>query len=336
MAGPMNPLPTSADDPRLRGWYHTIELAPGIVTPDAVYDHRPIVDHVLPASLEGKTVLDVGTADGFWAFEMERRGAKRVVALDIAVMEQSDVLPRRKAQLPDDWARSENYCAERFWTAHAMRGSQVEYRTGSIYELSPETFGTFDVVYFGSLLVHLFNPLQALINIRSVTREMVIAEGCGLDPVGEPIEAAFPDRPYMKFGSLDAEGNVPGRHCMYWYFTPRALCDMLVYAGFGSTEPRSHYRVVGPGGGDCPMTTVIGHVSPGEMTHVAPPAGTKGYWQLQNELTQAQAEIAALQAQLRQYEGLGPRSIEAARRLQRLSKRFPRVSSTFQKVNRSA
>ena len=30
-------------DPRLDGWYHTIELAPGLVT-RAVYDHRPIVD----------------------------------------------------------------------------------------------------------------------------------------------------------------------------------------------------------------------------------------------------------------------------------------------------
>ena len=100
MAGPMNPLPTSGDDPRLCGWYHTIELAPGLTTKDAVYDLRPIADRSgLPESLAGLTVLDVGTADGFWAFEMERRGAERVVAVDIGHMGQSNVLPRYHSTL---------------------------------------------------------------------------------------------------------------------------------------------------------------------------------------------------------------------------------------------
>ena len=37
----------------------------------------------LPASLAGRRCLDVGTWDGFWAFEMERRGAASVTAIDI-------------------------------------------------------------------------------------------------------------------------------------------------------------------------------------------------------------------------------------------------------------
>ena len=36
-----------------------------------------------PQSLRGKRCLDVGTYDGFWAFEMERRGAAEVVAVDV-------------------------------------------------------------------------------------------------------------------------------------------------------------------------------------------------------------------------------------------------------------
>src|SRR3712207_3284092 len=64
-------------------WYHTIELAPGVVTP-GWHDTRPIVSQIpLPASLAGKRCLDVGAVDGFWAFEMERRGAQEVVAIDI-------------------------------------------------------------------------------------------------------------------------------------------------------------------------------------------------------------------------------------------------------------
>src|SRR2546429_10019624 len=64
-------------------WYNTLELGPGMETP-GWHDTRPIVNQVpFPASLEGKRCLDVGTFDGFWAFEMERRGAAEVVAIDI-------------------------------------------------------------------------------------------------------------------------------------------------------------------------------------------------------------------------------------------------------------
>jgi hypothetical protein len=260
MLSPMKPLPTRPDDPRIDGWYHTIELAPGIVTTRAAYDHRPIVDRVgLPKSLAGKSALDVGTADGFWAFEMESRGADRVVAIDIARVSESDVTPVRKPHLPADWHTAGNYCAERFATAHAMRRSRVEYRTCSVYNLSPDSVGRFDVVYCGSLLVHLFNPLQALCNIRTVTKEMAIIETVSFHP-GEPPESSLAGLPYVWFGSLEAEGDEPGRYCMYWRISQKALCDMLLYAGFRATEPRGLFRMTGPGGGDVPVTAVVARV----------------------------------------------------------------------------
>ncbi len=64
-------------------WYHTLELGDGVVT-KGMFDHRPHLDHYpIPADLSGKRCLDVATMDGFWAFEMERRGAASVVALDL-------------------------------------------------------------------------------------------------------------------------------------------------------------------------------------------------------------------------------------------------------------
>src|SRR5437763_15483010 len=64
-------------------WYHTLELAPGIVTPGWL-DHRPVVQRIpLPQSLVGRRCLDVGTFNGFWAFEMERRGAAEVIGVDV-------------------------------------------------------------------------------------------------------------------------------------------------------------------------------------------------------------------------------------------------------------
>jgi hypothetical protein len=65
-----------------RDWYHTLELAPGVVTP-GWFDLRYRPGRIdFPADLHGLRCLDVGTFDGFWAFTMERRGAAEVVALD--------------------------------------------------------------------------------------------------------------------------------------------------------------------------------------------------------------------------------------------------------------
>ena len=42
---------------------------------EGMFDLRPVVDRYgLPARMDGMRALDVGTWDGFWAFEMERRG----------------------------------------------------------------------------------------------------------------------------------------------------------------------------------------------------------------------------------------------------------------------
>src|SRR5215210_1605997 len=63
-------------------WYHTLELGDGVVT-KGMFDHRPVLGHYpLPDDLTGLRCADIGTMDGFWAFEMERRGASEVVAVD--------------------------------------------------------------------------------------------------------------------------------------------------------------------------------------------------------------------------------------------------------------
>src|SRR5262245_44432204 len=78
-------------------WYHTLELGRGLVT-KGHYDHRPILRHYgLPASLAGKTVLDVGPAHGFFAFEFERRGAARVVTVELPRWSAHDGSPELKS-----------------------------------------------------------------------------------------------------------------------------------------------------------------------------------------------------------------------------------------------
>ncbi len=149
-------------------WYHTMELGQGIVTP-GWFDLRPIVDRLPWPQIEGKRCLDVGTYDGFLAFEMERRGAAEVVAVDVPQHEDWDWPPRLRARGPK--ALAEMAGPEKghgFEIARRALGSSVQRELISAYDLTPERLGSFDVVVCGSLTLHLRDPLRALEAIRGV------------------------------------------------------------------------------------------------------------------------------------------------------------------------
>jgi tRNA (mo5U34)-methyltransferase len=149
-------------------WYHTIELPGGVVTP-GWFDLRSVVDKLPWPDVRGKRCLDVGTYDGFLAFELERRGAAEVVALDIPNHEDWDWPPDVRAKGPEHLALIAG--PEKgvgFRIARDALGSSVEKVDMSVYELGPERVGRFDVVVCGSLMLHLRDPLRALEAIRSV------------------------------------------------------------------------------------------------------------------------------------------------------------------------
>lgn len=245
------PQLSGPDDPQLAAWYQTIELGDGLAS-HGYFDHRPVADRYgLPASLTGLSALDVGTAEGFWAFEMERRGAGPVTAVDIPSLAHADLLAGARERM-DPAVLADTGLARRFALAKERRGSAAERIEMSVYELSPERLGTFDVVFCGDLLLHLQNPLEALLAIHSVTRRLAVIE-----TVREhELEAAHPDRPFMQFGVLDAEQH-PGQNITYWKFTTRALCDMLRYAGFSRVEPQAHFALPPH---DLPATAVVAYV----------------------------------------------------------------------------
>jgi tRNA (mo5U34)-methyltransferase len=207
-----------------RQWYHTLELADGVLTP-GWFDHRDIVGRLpMPRSLAGKRCLDVGTFDGFWAFEMERRGASEVVAIDV------------RGALEWDWpALSEDRVVEAlaarqpsgdsFRLAHETLGSAVQRRELSVYDVDPEELGTFDFVYLGSLLIHLRDPVKALERVRSVCGgELLLVDN------HEPLlTLLFPRLPLAR---LDGRGRP-------WWWQPNAACviRMVEAAGFELTRP---------------------------------------------------------------------------------------------------
>jgi tRNA (mo5U34)-methyltransferase len=156
-------------------WYHTMELPGGVVTP-GWFDLRPVVDKLPWPDVRGKRCLDVGTYDGFLAFELERRGAAEVVALDIPNHKDWDWPPDVRAKGPDHLAMIAG--PEKgvgFRTARDALGSNVEKVDMSVYELDPGRMGMFDVVVCGSLMLHLRDPLRALEAIRSVCTDQFMS-----------------------------------------------------------------------------------------------------------------------------------------------------------------
>jgi tRNA (mo5U34)-methyltransferase len=157
-------------------WYHTIELPDGTTTRGWV-DCRPITGKVLiPDDLSGQRVLDVGTWDGFWAFDLERRGAD-VVTVDLDDPDRWDWPPHMRNGA-DDAKRREVVDSTQlgvgFGLLHEAMGSKVEPVKLNVYDLSPETVGMFDLVVVGSILLHLRDPVGALAAIRSVAKGPVV------------------------------------------------------------------------------------------------------------------------------------------------------------------
>jgi tRNA (mo5U34)-methyltransferase len=159
-------------------WYHTIDLGGGLVTEGADDTPRRLARLNLPASLTGRTVLDVGAWDGFFSFEAERRGASRVVAADYY-----------------SWHGPGWGTKAGFLLAREILGSRVEDVDIDVMDLSPERVGTFDVVLFLGVLYHLRHPLLALERVASVARDLLIVETV-VDLVGvrRPAAAFYPDR----------------------------------------------------------------------------------------------------------------------------------------------
>lgn len=143
-------------------WYHTIELPGGLVT-RGYFDLRRVAGRALPDDLSGKRCLDACTASGFWAFEMERRGAAEVVAIDIRSFDEQDWQIESEAPAQDELQRHQ------FDMAHQALGSRVERRDLSIYDVSP-ALGGFDFVFVGAVLLHLRDPVQALRALRTVVQ----------------------------------------------------------------------------------------------------------------------------------------------------------------------
>ena len=224
-------------------WYHVVELEPGVVTPGWI-DLRPHVAATrLPASLAGLRALDLGTFDGFWAFELERRGAA-VIGIDIDQIPPPDTPRSRWDQVQQELGGS--VPGTGFELLRRWFDSSVERRSINVYDLTPEAVdGPVDLVFLGAMLQHLRDPVGALERAREVLRpggQLVLFE-----PIDKKLSKQSDPMARLKIGSTI---------WTWWYANRACLHEWVATAGFTDLRDLGHTDVVDSTGNSQRLVTL--------------------------------------------------------------------------------
>ncbi len=169
-------------------WYHSYYFDNGFVQRGDYDIGRDIDGYGFPEDMSGMSVLDVGTGSGWFATYFEQRGAE-VTTLDVRGKCDRDIFGRvgypdvvTEKPVPDrilSDGRPIYYSSvsKAFWIMKDLLGLRAEYVNARVYEICPELFEgkRFDLVFMGAVLMHLRDPIGALMAVRSVCRHRLIA-----------------------------------------------------------------------------------------------------------------------------------------------------------------
>ncbi|WP_428390482.1 TIGR04290 family methyltransferase [Lichenicoccus sp.] len=202
-------------------WFHNMNLAGVWTAPEHFLGDYPAVkwrhtERAIPADLSGRTVLDIGCNAGYYAMQMKRRGASRVVGIE-----------------PDP-----AYLAQARFAAEVCK-LEIEFRDLSVYDVA--ALGEhFDIVLFMGVLYHLRHPLLALDLIHThAASDMLVFQtmqrgGNVVAPLAADYDisetSAFDDPGYPKLHFI--EQRYAGDPTNWW--APNRACTeaMLRSSGF--------------------------------------------------------------------------------------------------------
>jgi 2-polyprenyl-3-methyl-5-hydroxy-6-metoxy-1,4-benzoquinol methylase len=188
-------------------WNHTIKLG-HIATPGlSSLEYQNFKSQAIPQNLEDKTVLDIGSNNGYFSFLCEERGAKRVVAIDDMVQSPPDIL-------------------RGFEIAKQILRSKAEFKKLSVYEVE-KLQEQFDITLFLDVYYHLEDPIGAFRKVASVTRELMAFAGL----------ATLDDRPVAYLLRPCELHKDDASNC--WVASLKCLERMFARAGF------SNWRMLG-------------------------------------------------------------------------------------------
>jgi hypothetical protein len=254
-------------------FYHVTDL-PGYGQVGEEWDLRGGEESYLGGvSFQGKRVLELGTASGYLCRYMEAKGAD-VIGFDLPAGRSWDLVPfagldlaAARTVMSDHIEKVKNG----WWFAHRLFGSRARAVYSNIYEI-PEAIGPVDISTFGSILLHLRDPFQALYSALRLTREAVIVTELHPDQsvpatssepallgrlylgLSRPVERFLTKRKLISPPTAPVVQNpgrmyfVPNPHedfsaqtATWWIFTPELMCSFLAVLGFGDQVLTEHF-----------------------------------------------------------------------------------------------
>ena len=202
-------------------WFHNLTLRGISTAPNHFLGDYPRVKwqefrDAVPRDLTGMTVLDIGCNAGFYSFEMESRGAERVVGID--------------------W--DEHYLEQARFAAKVL-GSRVSFEQLSVWQVA-ELQEKFDLVLFMGVLYHLRHPLLALDLIHEhVAKDLLLFQS--MQRGSKSVTELAPDYTFQQTEMFD-EASYPKLHFVEhsyaadhtnWWIPNKACAEaMLRSAGF--------------------------------------------------------------------------------------------------------
>lgn len=194
-------------------WYHKIQLTENIITPGFELD--PIWNQIRNVrsgiDYQDKTVLDIASFDGMFAFEAEKEGASKVIATDCLYKSFENFL----------------FCQQHF------KSKVFPYFNVSPYNLSErldvyfqehyddiQEDRRFDIIQHFGLLYHLRDPMLSLLQARSVIKpngKLIIET----DYIMEN------EKSMMVFNGIPNSVRIRDNYSVWWAPTKKCLYEML-------------------------------------------------------------------------------------------------------------
>lgn len=209
-------------------FYHTIEI-PGLGVRPGQWDLRPnIANYLGDIDFKGARVLEIGTANGFVCFEMERRGAQ-VVAFDLAEELIYDAPPLAASDSIRDYCLTGlRRIRNAYWLAHERLGSKAKVVYGHANRL-PNELGQFDIGVITNVLSHLQDPIGALVQLAERSNSVVVTEA---------------DWMYGQYQDLNGMIYFDKENPFVWFqLRPRLVEAVLRKMGFNKFEHSEHKQL---------------------------------------------------------------------------------------------
>jgi hypothetical protein len=159
-------MPTLEQQALSKTWFYPFRLPGGQVTPtydggalDAIHATRlamlqSAVRAEFGESIADRSVIDIACHQGWFSTKIAQMGAQDVLAVD---------------------AREE-HVADATLIRDTLGLRNLRIAQSDVHALTPQTFGTFDIVLMLGLIYHLENPVGALRVARALTKRLCLVE----------------------------------------------------------------------------------------------------------------------------------------------------------------